>query len=61
MRSLLEIIASGLVSSFHDIRLFIESTLKHTLCTKVWCECCKATYEVNQILFKKESEARNER
>lgn len=37
MRSLLEIIASGVVQSFSQLRIFLEQTLKYTLQTKQRC------------------------
>eukprot|EP00347_Sterkiella_histriomuscorum_P009329 403341625 len=51
MRSLLEIIASNVVTSFKHIRIFIQSTLKYTLCQKMRCNSCTQTYFQNEILF----------
>ncbi|CDW81021.1 dna polymerase theta [Stylonychia lemnae] len=51
MRSILEIIASNVVQSFVQIRIFVESTLKNTLCKKVWCNGCIDQFQMNEILF----------
>ena len=47
MRSLLEIIASNVVMSFSHIRVFLESTLKHTLCKKKSCSKCAPSMQFN--------------
>ena len=40
MRSILEIIASGLVECLSDIDFFLKNTLKYTLMTKEECSKC---------------------
>ena len=51
MRSLLEIIASNVVSSFKHIRIFLEQTLKYNLQDKKRCGRCHKSYELNSVLF----------
>jgi len=51
MRALLEVIASGVVESFLHIRVFIESTLKYTLCYKQRCHYCLPSQAFNDLLF----------
>ena len=46
MRSLLETIASGSISSFQDLSSFIKSTLKYTLCEKQECHLCKGSTQL---------------
>jgi hypothetical protein len=56
MRSLLEIISSNAVQSFHQLEIFLKQTLKYTLQTKQRCELCKRSFEGNQSLFSEKPE-----
>ena len=51
MRSLLDIIASGSISSLSDIACYLENTLKYTLCTQDECLQCYKNIDFNKHLF----------
>jgi hypothetical protein len=58
MRSLLEIIASGSISSLQDLDFFIRNTLKYTLCNNEVCVNCMRNAEFNKELFGEKAQKR---
>ena len=58
MRSLLEIIASGSISSLFDLDFFIKNTLKYTLCNNETCANCFKNFEFNEELFSEKAQKR---
>lgn len=55
MKSLLEVIASNIVQSFKDLRIFLESTLIFNLLPKQCCHLCSHSIESNTLLFSNDS------
>ena len=51
MRSLLEVISSGSISTFKDLKCYLSNTLKYTLCSIDSCSSCYKSQECNQALF----------